>query len=286
LGESTSFGWTRRTWLKSIGATALMGSGAARGSQTGAITDADLLRAFTVWRQHSKQPFAVPDAGARAVLLEGKILKRRLPPRNGAPDGAMALVVTDYSQADMWLGSADGKHIGGSSEEGDLITYDLPKKGDEMFRWYGLVDLPVPFSDRHFLIRTTVNSAMSRATDNACWERTWVLEKDGLDTMRPIVAAGKVKGLTLKRFESAIYVPANIGGWLALKLPGGKTLFGYHASSSAGGEIPDKAVSRLVFWGLGRLMADVIGHAARMRSHYVGGHSPIKSGDGGLVPLY
>lgn len=286
LGESTPYEWTRRTWLKGLGASALVGVSASRVAQASALSDADLLRAFTMWRQHSKQPFAIPDAGARGVLLEGKVLKRRLPPRNGAPDGAMALVIVDHSQTDMWLGSADGDHIGSSSAEGDLITYDLPKRGDEMFRWYGLVDLPMPFSDRHFVIRTTVNSAMSRATDRACWERTWVLEKDGVDTMRPIVAAGNVKGLTLKRFESAIYVPANIGGWLAIKLPGEKTLFGYHASSSAGGDIPDKAVNRLVFWGLGRLIADVTGHAARMRSHYVGGHPLIKSGDGGVVPLY
>jgi len=289
LGDSTSSPWTRRTWLQGLGASALVGGGWAqsvRAAESVGPTDADLVRAFTSWRQHSKQPFALPDVAARATLLEGKVLKRRLPPRNGAPDGAMALVIVSHSQADMWLGSADGEHIGGGTAEGDLITYDLPKQGDEMFRWYGLVDLPMPFSDRHFVIRTTVNSAMSRATGGACWERTWVLEKDGLETMRPLVAAGKVKRLTLERFEEAIYVPANIGGWLSIKLPGNKTLFGYHASSSAGGDIPDKAVNRLVFWGLGRLMADVTGHAARMRVHYVAGHTPIKSGDGGTVPLY
>jgi hypothetical protein len=155
-----------------------------------------------------------------------------------------------------------------------------------MFRWYGMVNLPKPFTDRHFLIRTTVNSAMARATDGQCWERTWVLEDDGLDTMRPLVEAGKVKGLTRKRFDEAIYVPINVGGWLALRLPGDRTLFGYHASSSAGGDIPDKAVNRLVFWGLGRLMGDVTDHAANMRTHYTSSHAPIKSGDGGMVPAY
>ena len=280
--------WTRRSWLQGLGASALVGAapGLGHSAPSATLTDADILRALTTWRKHSKQPFAIPDTAARATLLAGKVLKRRLPPRNGVPDGALALVVVSHSQADMWLSSADAEHMGDGSAESDLLVHHLPKRGDEMFRWYGLFNLPAPFTDRHLVLRTTVNSAMSKATGGQCWERTWVLEEDGLETMRPLVAAGKVPGLTLKRFEAAIYVPANFGGWLSIKLPDGRTLFGYHASSSAGGDIPDKAVSRLVFWGLGRVMGDVTEHAAQMRSHYTGGHAPIKSGNGGMVPLY
>ena len=39
-----------------------------------------------------------------------------------------------------------------------------------------------------------------------------------------------------------------LGAWLFLDLDDGRTLFGYHASSSLGGEIPDAVVARYAFW--------------------------------------
>lgn len=244
------------------------------------------MRTLGLWRTHSALSVPMPSVKDRAHLLSGKVLKSWLPPRGKAPVGAMAMLVTDKSQADMWLGSADGEHLSDQSEEAKLTAHHLPKKGDEMFRWYGFVDLPSPFTDRHFLIRTTVNSRLAEVTDGTCWERTWTLEPDGAKTMRPIVAAGEVAGLDVARFDSAIYVPANLGGWVSLQLPNGQTLFCYHASTSLGGEIPDKLVNRMVMLTLGKIMDEVVRSAQKMRTHYVQGHTPIKSGTGGVVPVY
>lgn|GEM_PF-1217554 len=284
---SSTPAWSRRDTLVALGAS-LIGAGGTlpRPARAEGLTDADLMRTLALWRKHSDLPVPMPDVKDRALLLDGKVLKKWLPPRGKAPVGAMAMVVTDLNQAEMWLGSADGEHMSDHSEEAKLIAHHLPKQGDEMFRWYGYVDLPSPFTNRHFLIRTTVNPQLSQTTNGQCWERTWRLEEDGVDTMRPIVAGGGVKGLSTADFESAIYVPANLGGWVALQLPNGQTLFGYHASSSLGGDIPDKLVNRFVMLTLGKIMDEVRKNAGRMKGHYVGAHHLIMSGTGGKVPLF
>jgi len=279
---------TRRQLLEAsaLGMLAAAVGATARPARAAALTDADLMRTIALWRKHSKLPIPMPSLKERAILLSGKLLKSWLPPRGNAPVGAMGMVVSDLPRDHLWLGSADGEHMSDEGEEAKLIAHHLPRTGDEMFRWYGFVDLPSPFADRHFLIRTTVNTQLARNTDDRCWERTWALETDGVATMRPIVEAGQVEGLTLSRFDRAIFVPANLGGWASMKLPNGQTLFCYHASSSLGGEIPDKLVNRVVMLTLGNIVNEVVRHAGQMGTHYTAGHPPIQSGRGGTVPLY
>jgi hypothetical protein len=255
-------------------------------ARAGSLTDADLMRSLGAWLKHSALPIPMLTLKERTLLLQGRMLKKWLPPRPGAPVGAMGMIITDQGQAEMWLSSADGKHMDGHTDEGKLTAHHLPKQGNEMFRWYGFIDLPAPFADRHFLIRTTVNPRAAAETDGRVWERTWRLEPDGVQTMRPLIAAGAVAGLSAARFEQAIYVPGNTGGWLSLRLPNEQTLFCYHSSSSVGGDIPDKLVNRLVMVNLGKLVTNVETFAKTMRQHYVSGHAPVKSGAEGHVPLF
>ena len=72
----------------------------------------------------------------------------------------------------------------------------------------------------------------------------------------------------------------------SIGLPNGQTLFGYHASSSLGGEIPDKLVNRYVMLTLGDIVDEVLQGAEMMRRHYVSGHEPIQSGSGAPVPYF
>lgn len=281
---------TRRQCLQTLG-FGLAGLTAVGGMQPGTarastLTDPDLMRALGAWIKHSNLPVPMLSIKERALLLEGKMLKKWLPPRPSAPVGAMGMIITEQSQAAMWLSSADGKHMDGETEEGKLTSYHLPKTGNEMFRWYGFIDLPAPFADRHFLIRTSVNPRAAAETDGQVWERTWSLEADGMETVRPLVEAGAIEGLTKERFEAAIYVPGNLGGWVSIQLPDGRTLFSYQASSSVGGDIPDKLVNRMVMMNLGKLMTQVDNFAKTMPTHYVSGHAPIQSGAGGHVPFF
>ena len=245
-----------------------------------ALSASPVEDAIRTLQQHSPDPIPMPNANQLADLAQGTPVKMRIPGKPGAPDGAMILVVSELSRQALWLGSADSH-----GEEQRLIAHDMPLQGNEMFRWYGLVDLPRPFADRHFLIKTVINTRLA-AQEAGMWERTWTLEPNGEATMRAEVVRGAVAGVGVEQFDAALFTPANSGGWLVLDLPDGRTLFGYHAVTSLGGDIPDGLVSRYAFWGLDEVLRTVFERAAAIEQHYTGDHPLILGGDGRLVPHY
>lgn len=247
---------------------------------TAALAGSPVEDALKRHRELSADPFPMPSAAQLARLEAGELLKVRLPGEPGAPVGAMVLKVTTLSREAVWLGTADSH-----GEEDRVTAHHMPLHGDEMFRWYGMVDLPRPFSDRHFFIRTVINTKMSTA-EPGMWERTWTLEPGGEATMRAEVARGAVSGVDVERFDAAVYTPANNGGWLVLTLSDGRTLFGYHAVTSLGGDIPDGLVSRYAFWGLDEIARTVFERARTIEQHYTGDHPAIRGGDGAPMPRY
>jgi hypothetical protein len=252
----------------------------AIGSALAAAPDA--ATAFATYQRYASLSIPTPSAGDIAKLEQGKIVKVRFDGGPGAPTGALGMVLVDLPRADLWLGSMDDDftvHKG-------LIAYDLPTHGGELFRWYGHLDLPAPFSDRHFVIRTTVNQTLPAATDNTMWERAWAIEAGGDALMRPVVAAGQVAGLDAERFDRAVYTPTNRGAWIFLDVAANRTLFVYHCATSLGGNIPDGPVTRYIFWGIDEIMKTVIDQARQMPTHYRAGHKQWPGGDGPLIPLY
>lgn len=249
----------------------------------GELDAAVIRQQLSDYAPHASYPIPALSEDQISRLLAGKIIKMRLPSQGAAPDGAMAMVISELSRVELWLGSMDAEHFG---TDDSLSINHLPLKADELFRWYGFVDLPAPVSDRHFLIRTTVNAALPVAVENTMWERSWTLEPGFVETMRPAVAAGEVAGLALEDFEAAVAVPVNFGAWIFIDLPDGRTLFGYHCATSLGGEIPVRAVTRYVFWGLEGLIARIIHSAEAMPAHYGAEHAPIVGGDGLHVARY
>lgn len=248
------------------------------------LTDADLVAAIREFQQHSHFPVPLPSERRREQLLDGKVIKQRLPSDDDAPVGAMALVISDLSKRELWLGSADDD--GGTESPDELIVHHLPVTGSEMFRWYGYVRLPVPVSDRHFLIRTTVNLAMHQRTDGRMWSRYWEIEEGGEQTARALVAQGQVEDVTPDAFVKAVWTPVNRGTWIFIDLPDGRTILGYQATGSMGGGFPDGLVNRYIYWGLGKVIDDVLQRAARARTHYSTRHSPIVGGDGQPLPPF
>jgi hypothetical protein len=247
------------------------------------LTDAQLAGAVREFQGHAHHPVPLPDVRQREKLLAGEVVRMRLPSDDGAPVGAMALVLSDLSKQELWLGTADDDD---SDPPEELIIHHLPLVGDEMFRWYGHVDMPGPIADRHFLIRTTVNREVAAATGGRMWSRHWDMEADGLETMRAKVAAGGVPGLAPETFAASIWVPYNRGTWFFLDLPDGRTLLGYQATASVGGSFPDGLVNRYVYWGLERIMDEVVEKARQAKGHYKAGHAPIGGGDGQPIPPY
>ena len=249
----------------------------------GALTDRALVEAIQTYQRHAELPLPLPGPKRRAQLLSGKLVRMRLPSAEGQPVGAMALQITDLSLAELWIGTVD-EDMGNGADE--VLSHHMPRTGGEMFRWYGYVDMPSPVTDRHFLIQTTVNARLHSATEGQMWARHWRMEPGGEATMRAEVARGAVEGVTPDRFEDAIWVPHNTGSWVFIDLPGGKSLLGYQATASLGGSFPDSLVNRYVYWGLERIMEEMLGQARRARGHYRAGHAPIEGGDGRPLPAF
>src|SRR5436190_3267796 len=160
------------------------------GSASGAeVDDGQIAAALDEYARSATYKFPMPTANERARLVEGKILKQRLKDDEG--DLAIGMFVSDEPLRDLWLGSLDPDF----DIVKNLHSYIFPPPPGATTRWYGLVDLPFPFADRHFLITTVVNKAIAATSGGRIWERAWHLEPDGVATMAPLVAAGKVHGV-------------------------------------------------------------------------------------------
>ena len=103
--------------------------------------------------------------------------------------------------------------------------------------------------------------------------------------MRPAIGAGRVPGITTEMMDSAIYTPRNEGAWFFMAL-GDHTLFGYHATTVVGGDIPEGLFSQVVYSGLDSLLKDLATRAEEtVPAHYVKGHELLPGGDGRNIPL-
>jgi hypothetical protein len=243
------------------------------------VDDATIVKALQEYLSGTTASFPIPPANERARLLEGKVLKARIKSADG--DLALGMIVSRESLKNLWLGSLDPDfdHIK------NVRTYLFPTPPDAVARWYGLVDLPRPFTDRHFLITTVLDKAIAAESGGRIWERTWSLEPDGLATMAPLVADGKVEGVDSAMFERAIYTPVNHGSWFFVQLDETRVLMGYSCATVIGGDIPEGLVTQHVLQGLDELLTAVVARAREMRAHYTGAHPLLVGGDGQPIPL-
>jgi hypothetical protein len=249
--------------------------GAARAE----IDDPTIVRALEEYLAGATYTFPMPPPQERARLLEGKVLKQRI--KNADGDLALGMIVSDAPLRDLWLGSLD--------PDFDIVRnvrmHIFPPPPDAVTRWYGLVDLPFPFIDRHFLITTVLNKAIAASSGARIWERAWHLEPDGVKTMAPLVAAGKVRGVDTAAFEKAIYTPVNRGSWFFVRLDETRVLTGYSCATVVGGDIPDGLVTQHVLAGLDELLRTVVTRAREMPKHYRAPHDLLVGGDGAAIPL-
>jgi hypothetical protein len=242
------------------------------------IDDATIVKALEEYLQASRSPFPMPPEHERARLLEGKVLKERIKDAKG--DLAVGMILSEEPLRDLWLGSLD-PHFDNVK---NVRSYLFTPPPDAVTRWYGLVDLPFPFNDRHFLITTVLNKAMAEATAGRIWERTWNVDPDGVAVMEPIVAAGKVEGVDSHTFARAIYTPVNHGSWFLVQLDATRVLLGYSCATVIGGDIPDGLVTQHVLAGLDELLTKVVSRAGTIAEHYKTGHDLLVGGDGIPIP--
>jgi hypothetical protein len=231
---------------------------------------------------HAHFPLPAVDPVDVERLEEGGLVKiREVPADPELPQRVVGLLLTDQPRDALWISFRD-KDFEGSA---DLTEVRVTPFGARPELWYGHLDAPRPFADRHWLIDTMDTWELARGSDDRCWEHWWAVRPDGLPRSRQLVADGQVPHLSVEDLDSAIYTPVNHGAWLACALDDGRTLLGYHVTFVAGGKVPDRLIADWGLATLGRLLRRVEERAAAVNEHYTVGHEPIAGGDGVAVPL-
>lgn len=224
--------------------------------------------------------YALPalEADQLEALLDGEVVRFVDKPAGGmGVRRATGLMLTDVARARMWLACQDAHFTGDPS----VHELRLALRPPDDATWFGLVDVPAPFSDRRWVVRSWNNHALAATTAGRAWEHPWENAPADPRRLRARVLAGDVPGVTAEMFDNAVETPVNHGAFLAVTLPGGQTLFGYHATFDPGGGLSDWLVAR---WAHAGLEKGFRRYEARARdvipSHHGAGHVPVYGGDG------
>ena len=244
-------------------------------------TVAEVVDALAEFDRGAVHPLVQLDPEQLTALVAGEVVRSIDQPGGaGSVRRATALMVTDVPRGRMWLACQD-PHF-----QGDPSVHEmrLSLSGRDDAVWYGYADLPPPLDDRRWVVRSWNNHTLAERTDGRAWEHPWVLGAAASGTVEARLAAGELPAVTVEMHEAALPTPVNHGAFLALRLPGGRSLFGYHATFDPGGGVPDWLVARLAHAGLERGFRR---YESRGRdvipSHYGQSHAPVYGGDG--VPV-
>ncbi len=249
-----------------------------------AASDADISTALTEFNQSAHYTIPTLTEAQRKRLLAGEVVKVV----DEAPDGsgsrrATGFVLTDLSRDTMWVSCQDLHFVQNSTVH--ELQLDSPNPGKH--RWYGLVDLPRPFSDRHYVVDVWNNHALAARTKGRAWEHPWVLVPGGVAAARTKVEAGKVPETNLRMWENAIETPTNMGAWVAIALPDGTSIFAYHAATRVGGNIPEGMMLQYVKATLESTLRNIEKRARDViPQHYRPPHPSMEGGDGKPLPFF
>jgi hypothetical protein len=230
---------------------------------------------------HADFPLPALDERALADLVAGKVVKivDRDPDRE-RPARAIALLLTEHAQEALWVAALD-PHL---TVDPDLVELRLDDGTGDRELWYGYLDLPMPLSDRHWVVDSWNNRKLAAATGGTAWEHGWRLNTARLPEAVAAVRGGRVAGVDEARMGGAILTPDNHGAWLVVQLPDGRAILGYHATSTIGGSIPDWLVLQLVHSRLDALLERVAARCSgEIGAHYTASHADIEGGDGAAL---
>ena len=154
--------------------------------------------------------------------------------------GVVGVHVIDAPKLLVWLTA-----MGVASEPDVRLTRAMltePEAGS--YVRYQHVNLPWPVRDRHWVIRCEKDVSLAEASDGAFWKHRWSLVEQGESLLPPAIEDGRISGLSLRRMERSIYLPANKGAWVASAINDDQTLVVAYFDGSLGGLFPDSMVRR------------------------------------------
>ena len=246
-----------------------------------AATPAEIASVLEQFQGVAVMPLAPFTQDQLEALARGEVVTR-IDARADGHHRAVGVAVCDVPQSAMWLATQDPHYTGGD----DAIEAKIEKKPHRGV-WYGMIDVPRPFSDRHWVIESWDEVDLAARTGGVVWEHPWRLRSGETARVRSLVERGEVRGLTLEMFEEAVETPVNEGALVFLRLSDAESVYAYHVTTDIGGAVPERMVAGFVR----RTMTAHIEHLrARAREeiprHYRGAHAPVLGFTGGPVPLY
>lgn len=213
-------------------------------------------------------------------LVDGKLVRiREKTDDPDLPQRVLGLEVIDIAKEQLWFAARD---IHYTAVDG-LTEVNVGTDDDGHDLWYQHIDVPRPFADRHWVIDVWDNHALAEGTHGRSWEHPWELTPSGEDMAFTLIRQGVIPGIDEHRAEKAVYTPVNRGAWLAISLPGGRTLFGYHVITVLGGGIPDRLVVEYSAMTLGKLFKGTVERVPDALVHYDPHHEPMIGGDGNPI---
>ncbi len=246
-----------------------------------AVEAAEVVAELKAFNANSRYDLPLLRAEELDALIGGQTVRRLENAKDERPARALALVLTTVPREDVWWSCQD-PHFSAGPEMIDML---LDRQGPDRETWYGLLDAPVPLADRQWVVDIWNEHGVAQASAGRHWEHGWRLRADGPALIATALASGAATKLPPERAESAVWLEASEGAWVALSLSDGTTLFGYHSVASLGGAVPDWIVGRVAYAGLDKMMRRIIDRAAARAGHYTAGHAPVYDGAGQAIPI-
>ncbi|MFT4975703.1 MAG: hypothetical protein ACI8S6_001590 [Myxococcota bacterium] len=226
--------------------------------------------------------FDIPELSdsQRDRLLRGDVVRLLHPVEDGNYQ-VVGLLLVPLPKRQVWIAGQD-PHFTSSA----AVEKRLTKSGDTAM-WYGFLDLPMGFSDRHWVVDVWNNHDLAAASDNKMWEHPWRLRPGGLDMARPYVERGEVGSLTVEQLDGAIFTPYNQGALGFVAVSDEETLLIYHATSAVGGNIPERLMAEFARSTINSFLKKIAKTASdTVTTHYTVSHVVMLGGDGQPVPRY
>lgn len=247
-----------------------------------AATTTDLDAALSAYNAAAHAPLPALSADQKATLLAGDVVTLVEHAPTSQRWRVVGMAASPLPMTQLWMACVDPD----ASLEPRLSQARLEDLGPGHYTWYGLLDLPSPFSDRHWALEIWNNTQLATQTHNRAWEHPWALRDDVLPLAREHVAAQRVSGVDPALFDAAVALPSNDGGWAVFAVGDDLSVVVHHADTQLGGVFPDRAVARYVEESMGGLLGTVLSQAAGMPGHYTTSHPPILGGDNQPLPPF
>ena len=243
---------------------------------------ASINKAIDTYNSYAVFSLPTLSSGQYSTLKAGEVITILDQAAQDQPQRAIGILLSPVPPKQLWVSCQD-PHF---TQQSLTTEKQIHLNSNNSAEWYGFMDVPWPFSDRHWVVNVSNNTSMASKTQNACWEHPWDLVPAASKKVYPYIEKDELSNISEEMVESAIYTPTNKGAWALIQVDDHSLLI-YHATTVVGGSIPSDLVVKLVRSTLDDMLKDIELRAEKdILTHYTGDHFLILGGDGKNVPHF